>query len=203
MTHVLGAGFKPAPTNYRIWWAYEMKHKSDKRCRRSIRLRNYDYSQAGAYFVTICVKDKRALLGEIVDRTIYLNGFGEIVQICWDDLSRHYSHVELDAFVVMSNHVHGIIVLPDSSDVGVGLRPAPTPIPTIGGRCGLPEIIRAFKAFSSRRINELRGTSGTPVWQRNYYEHVIRNEADLHETREYIVNNPLKWDLDKENPKNL
>jgi hypothetical protein len=88
---------------------------------------------------------------------------------------------------------------PHTTDVGAGLRPAPT----IVNRYGLPEIIRAFKAFSSRRINELRGTPGIPIWQRNYYEHVIRDEEDLNQIREYIINNPLKWDLDGENPMNL
>ena len=176
-----------------------MKHESDKRYRRSIRLRHYDYAQAGAYFVTICTRDKASVFGHVTDREMYLNVFGEAVQACWNDLPRHYSYVELDAFMVMPNHVHGIIVLDDSSDLGAGLRPAPT----IVNRYGLPEIIRAFKAFSSRRINGLRGTPGIPIWQRNYYEHVIRNEYDLSEIREYIVHNPMKWDLDTENPERL
>lgn len=176
-----------------------MKLQSDKRCRRSIRLRHYDYAQAGAYFVTICTRDKASVFGHVTDRVMYLNILGEAVQACWNDLLRHYPYVELDAFIAMPNHVHGIIVLGDSSDVGAGLRPAPTMV----NRYGLPEIIRAFKAFSSRRINELRSTPGIPVWQRNYYEHVIRNEYDLSEIREYIVHNPMKWDFDTENPNNF
>jgi REP element-mobilizing transposase RayT len=171
----------------------------DKKLRQSIRLKHYDYSQAGAYFVTICTKDKNCLFGEILDGLMILNQFGEIAETCWADLAKHYPHVESDVFMVMPNHVHGIIVLADLSDVGAGLKPAPTEVK----RCGLSEIVRAFKTFSSRQINELRNTRGIPVWQRNYYEHVIRNEYDLNEIREYIVNNPLKWELDKENPINL
>ncbi len=126
-----------------------------------------------------------------------LNDAGRIVQHCWDDLANHFAHVELDAFVVMPNHVHGIIVLTDG--VGAGLKPAPTSMK----RHPLPEIVRAFKTFSSRRVNQLHQTPGTPVWQRNYYDHVIRTENDLSNIREYIVNNPLKWGLDALNPANL
>jgi len=114
-------------------------------------------------------------------------------------LPHHYPHVALDAFVIMPNHIHGIIVLADPTVVGAGFKPAPT---MVNKRHRLTEIIRAFKTFSSRRINESHGTPGRPVWQRSYYEHVIRNENDLDEVRKYIVNNPLKWDLDKENPEN-
>ena len=115
----------------------------------------------------------------------------------WHRLFEHYPELKLDAFVAMPNHVHGIIVLVEPTRAG--LKPAPT---FVYGRHGLAEIVRAFKTFSSRGINQLRGTPGRRVWQRGYYEHVIRNEADLHEIRQYIVNNPLKWDLDEENPEN-
>jgi len=171
----------------------------DKHHRHSIRLKDYDYSQAGAYFVTICTRDREGLFGEIADELMRLSLSGDIVRACWDDLPRHYSHVALDVFVIMPNHIHGIIVLADPMVVGAGFKPAPT---TVNKRHRLTEIIRAFKTFSSRRINELHNTPGRPVWQRNYYEHVIRNENDLDEVRKYIVNNPLKWDLDKENPEN-
>jgi REP element-mobilizing transposase RayT len=149
--------------------------------------------------------------------------YGVLVQACWHDLPHHYPHVRLDAFTVMPNHVHGIIILTGNTVeagsqpvvgaglkpvvgaglkpvVGAGLKPAPTgPAPT-GKRHGLPEIVRAFKTFSSRRINELRGTPGTPIWQRNYYEHIIRSEDELKRVREYIANNALQWALDRENP---
>ena len=124
-----------------------------------------------------------------------LSQFGSIVEDCWNDLINHYPHVALDEFVVMPNHVHGVIRLND--DGRAGLKPAPTDDGP--RRHGLSKIVRAFKTFSARRINELRGTAGTPVWQRNYYERVVRNERELNAIREYTRANPLNWHLDKEN----
>ena len=195
----------------------------EKHHRRSIRLPGYDYTQAGAYFITICAHDRARLFGEVVDGEICLNGYGQILQAVWGDLPNHYPGVGLDAFVVMPNHVHGIVVLIDDvTAVGAGLKPAPTkkpaptgnptptnptptgksaptgkPAPTIR-RYGLSEIIRGFKTFSARRINEGRGTLGTAVWQRNYYEHIIRNESELGRIREYILSNPQQWEADRE-----
>jgi putative transposase len=166
----------------------------EKHHRKSIRLRDYDYMQARAYFVTVCTHDAVRIFGAVVDGHMVLSDAGRIVQGCWDDLPYHYSHVQLDAFVIMPNHVHGIIMLMDH--VGAGFKPAPTES-TLLRRHGLPEIIRAFKTFSSRCINQLRRTSGTPVWQRNYYEHIIRNDDDLHEVRRYIDDNPARWAEDE------
>ena len=171
-----------------------------RRKRRSIRLRGYDYSRAGAYFVTICMKNRQCLFGDIVDGKLVFNENGQIVLSVWHGLTNHYSHVELDAFVVMQNHVHGIIVLHNENiggdgGVGAGLKPAPTV-----KRHGLSEIIRGFKTFSSRRINEMRETPSRPVWQRNYYEDIIRNDDELNRIREYIQNNPANWETDRENP---
>ena len=110
--------------------------------------------------------------------------------------------MNLDEFAVMPNHVHGIINLTEAinPDVGAGLKPAPTTLEA--KHHGLTEIVRGFKTFSSRRINQIRSTPGNAVWQRNYYEQVIRDESALHRMREYIVDNPLKWDEDAENPLN-
>lgn len=193
-----------------------MKDSAGKRHRRSIRLRGYDYAQAGAYFVTIVTKDRACLFGEIVDGEMRPNQFGRIIQATWNELPEHYSGVECDAFVVMPNHVHGIIVLVEddggvgSNDVGAGLKPAqPGLRPTTAPRAGLnpaptrhrlAEIIRAFKTFSARRINDMRKTPGFPIWQRNYYEHIVRSENELNRIREYIANNPLQWEMDRENP---
>jgi REP element-mobilizing transposase RayT len=174
------------------------RYDPDRHHRRSIRLKGYDYAQAGAYFVTVCAWNRECVFGEIVDTAARLNSLGEIVQGCWDDLPHHYPRVRLDAVVVMPNHVHGIVVLTDSPDVGAGVKPAPTN--PIRRRHELPEIIRGFKTFSSRRVNESRGTSGVPVWQRNYFEHVIRGEADLDRIRWYIATNPARWAEDEENP---
>jgi len=174
-----------------------MKYDPARHHRRSIRLKGYDYTQAGAYFVTICTQDRMCLFGEIVDGEMRLNDAGEIVAWTWHDMPNHISNVQLDAFVVMPNHVHGIIVITDpvvAVVVGAGSEPAPTK------SYGLPEIVRQFKTFSARRINDLRGTQGTPVWQRNYYEHIIRDEESLNRIREYILNNPSRWEMDQENP---
>ncbi len=178
--------------------------------RRLTRLREHDYAAPGAYFVTVCTLHKEPILGEIQGESLRLSPAGLIVNEAWHDLPRHYAHVQLDAFVVMPNHVHGIIFIEEPSltdSVGAGLRPAPThhdrPAPSKGvssRRHGLSEIVRAFKSFSARRINALHGTLGARVWQRGFYDHVIRNEDDLARIREYIAMNPLRWSLDEENP---
>jgi len=155
--------------------------------RRSNRLRNYDYTRAGVYFVTLCTWRRECLLGEIVEGTMVLNEPGSVAASAWTDLSNHYRHIELDAFVIMPNHVHGLIAFCDE----------PTE-----KRHGLSEIIRGFKTFSSRSINAIRHNHGCPVWQRNYHDRIIRNEHELTHARSYIVNNPLKWEHDKENPIN-
>ncbi|GIV89164.1 MAG: hypothetical protein KatS3mg055_1682 [Chloroflexus sp.] len=171
--------------------------RPDRPNRRSIRLKGYDYFQPGAYFITICTKDRACLFGEVVNGEMRLNALGQIVQDVWHDLPNHVSNVVLDAFVVMPNHVHGITIIRDDTVVGAGSEPAPT-TPTKKHH-GLPEIVRQFKTFSARRINEMRGTPGVSVWQRNYYEHIIRDEQSLNRIRAYIANNPLRWALDREN----
>lgn len=157
-----------------------MSYDPEKHDRGSIRLPRYDYTQPGAYFVTICVAGRRCIFGEIVDGVMRPNKNGLIVAGQWAGLPRHYPNALLDEFVLMPNHVHGIICLSDSlhSSVGAGFKPA-LASPNSNQRHGLPEIIRGFKTFSSRGINQLRGTIGAPVWQRNYYEHVVRGEYDL------------------------
>ncbi len=176
--------------------------------RRSIRLKGYDYSQVGAYFLTVCAQDRACLFGDVVNGEMRLNECGNIVACTWHDLVNHVSGIALDAFVVMRNHVHGVVIITDGPNVvavGAGSEPAPTepastgPAPT-SKRHGLPEIVRQFKTFSARRINTLRGTPGMPVWQRNYYEHIIRNEESLLRIRQYIADNPTGWEMDRENP---
>ena len=179
--------------------AVPLQDNSQRRHRRSIRLLGYDYSQAGAYFVTVCAHDRMCLFGEIADGKMRLNEAGRIVQQCWNQIPEHFPHVELGEFIVMPNHVHGIVVIAETPNVGARhavplpekfCKPVPGSIPTI---------VRSFKSAVTKRINEMRGTPGVPVWQRNYYEHVIRNDESLHCIREYIINNPLQWDMDREN----
>jgi putative transposase len=168
--------------------------------RRSVRLKGYDYTQPGAYFVTVCVRGRECMLGQVIDDQMVLNEAGRIVDAAWRDLPNHYPQVGLDAFVVMPNHVHGIIVLNEdtTSGVGAGFKPAPTGKPT--KRHGLPEVVRGFKTFSARRINEYRDTTGSPFWQRNYYEHIIDGDDQMDRIREYINNNPYAWETDEDNP---
>jgi putative transposase len=170
-----------------------MKTLSNKPVRRLLRLKNYNYQTPGAYFITLCTHQRENLFGRVFNEEMNLNEAGAIVESVWHDLPVHYSNVELDQFVVMPNHVHGIIVL--CKPIGAGLKPAPTNSRTHG----LPEIVRALKTFSSRKINQIYGRHSQPIWQQGYYEHVIRNDESLDRIRGYIVNNPLSWHLDREN----
>jgi putative transposase len=165
--------------------------------RKRLRLKEYDYSQPGAYFVTICTKNRENIFGEIVCGEMRGNEMAVVVHSCWNELPNHYPNVELDEFVVMPNHVHGIIVILDEPDadgkctVADGRRPSPTR-PTQPKKYPLSEIVRAFKSFSARRINEINHTPGTPVWQRGYYDHIIRDDNSLIRIREYIAHNPQR-----------
>jgi len=168
------------------------------RKRKLNRLKDYDYSKSGYYFVTICTKNREEWFGKIENGQMLLSRCGEIVRICWDELVQHYMNCSLDSFVIMPNHVHGIIVIDNEKIVGNGLKPFPT--------CGLPEIVRGFKTFSSRRINEMIKEGNHFQWQKSFYDHVIRNEKSLENLRQYIIYNSLKWELDIENgtnPSNL
>ena len=150
--------------------------------------------------------------GEVLEGEMRLNEYGRVIQKVWNELPDHYSSVECDEFILMPNHVHGIILLAEVSasgefDVGAGLKPARgVAAGAISVRAGLKpaptlaEIIRAFKTFSARRINQIRNTGGVSLWQRNYYEHVVRGENELNRIREYIANNLLQWEMDRENP---
>lgn len=192
-----------------------MKSNHEKHGRRSIRLPGYDYSQAGAYFVTICAHERRRLFGEIVNDEMQLNEFGLVVEQCWLEIPNHFSTADIDYYVVMPNHFHGILWICDRDDgrgtpwrapttndavAGTPWR-APTVEkfgkPTVGT---LPTMIRSFKSAVTKGVNELRQTPAAPVWQRNYFEHVVRNEDALNRIREYIMYNSLHWAFDRDNP---
>jgi REP element-mobilizing transposase RayT len=177
----------------------------DKRPRRSIRLKGYDYAQAGAYFVTICTCDRECLFGEIAGSEMRLNEIGQIVAEEWIRAPQIRPYVELDEWVIMPNHMHGIIVIMEGGMVGATRRVAPTTTdrPTGPKSGSLGAIIGQFKSVTTKRVNALRGTPRVPVWQRNYYEHIIRNEDDLARVREYIANNPLQWGIDRNNPHHI
>jgi REP element-mobilizing transposase RayT len=183
-----------------------MRYDPEKHHRRSIRLRGYDYSREGAYFVTICAQEHLCLFGEVVDGEMRLNDAGRIAKQCWLAIPDHFPHAQLDAFVVMPNHVHGIIVIVGARHhMDVGARHA-VPLQEQFGRPvpgSIPTIIRSVKSATTKRINEIRNAPGTLIWQRNYYEHIIRDEESLNRIREYILSNPLRWHLDRENPERL
>ena len=165
-----------------------------------MRLGGYDYASDGAYFITIVTHDREGLFGSVVDGEMVLNDFGRIVESTWYDLVNHNANIGLDDFVVMPNHIHGIIVI--FEPVGAGSKPAQLfragyePAPT--KPVSLSEIVRQLKTFSSRRINALRGTPGAAVWQRNYYDHIIRSDREYEQVAAYIANNPANWLTDTE-----
>ena len=161
------------------------KYNPDIHHRRSIRLQNYDYSQCGAYFITICTNGKHHIFGNVSNGILALNVYGNIVNEEWLKTERVRKNVVLDEYIIMPNHLHAIIILNDD--------------PVESGKImhKLSEIIRSFKTFSARRINNMRKMTGLPLWQRNYYERIIRNEDELRRIQEYIINNPLDWEKDE------
>jgi putative transposase len=150
--------------------------------RHSLRLKGYNYSQAGAYFITVCTHRRALLFGEVIEGDVRLNNMGAIVKQSWGNLLNHYPGIELDSFIVMPNDVHGIVMLNDEPH----------------RRHGIAEIVRGFKTFSARRANEYRGVRAA-LWQRSYYEHVIRNERALNRIRAYISSNPARCADDPDN----
>jgi putative transposase len=217
--------------------------------RRSIRWAGYDYAQAGAYFVTVCVQERGCLFGDVVESEMRLNDAGCMVRAAWDEMADHYPGVQTDAFVVMPNHVHAIIVLGGpTAGAAVGAGPCACPnagqsygetaqppagtgqplsqigqpqgvAPTGAGRsCGetgqpqgvactlsLGDVVHRFKTLTTKRYADGVKQHGWPaftgrLWQRNYYEHVIRDERSLNRIRQYITDNPASWMLDRENP---
>jgi putative transposase len=172
-----------------------MKTNFENHRRRSIRLHEYDYRQAGAYFITIVAHDRIMLFGEITGGETRLSEFGQIVEDEWQKSSAIRREIELDVFVVMPNHIHGIVNIIDS--VGATGR---SPLHSGPPARSLGAFVAGFKSAVTKRINEIRCTPGSPVWQRNYYEHIIRGDGELLRVREYILNNPLEWENDRENP---
>lgn len=175
-----------------------MNYDPAKHHRRSIRLKDYDYTQAGAYFITLCVENRACVLGDVIDGEMQLSPSGAIVADAWEWLAQQYPYVAIDEYVVMPNHFHGIIVV-DAPTVGA-VREPPNEPPTSPPRKPLGRLIGAFKTVSTKRINELNTTPGISFWQRNYYEHIIRHENALDRIRGYIIRNPMKWAIDRQNP---
>ncbi|MGB9753481.1 transposase [Roseiflexus castenholzii] len=208
-----------------------MKYDPQKHHRRSIRLKGYDYSQPGAYFITIVTQNRACLFGEVANGEMRLNEAGRMVHQEWANLPSRFPNLDLDAFIVMPNHIHGIIIITDVDPVGAGLvgaglvpaqngdgatisgatisgatisgatiSGATTRVaPTVG------DIVGAFKSITTVRYTHgVKHCGWLPfrgrLWQRNYYEHIIRDKGSLNRIRDYIVNNPLQWERDRENP---
>ncbi len=175
--------------------------------RQSTRLRSFDYGSAGAYFLTICAYQRECLFGEIIGGKMRLNVIGEIIEEEWQRTGEIRENVSIDQFVVMPNHFHGIIFIHDVGASRWDARPPGSENPTRACRRhaptglksgGLGSIINHFKAAVTRHAKH-----PTPVWQRNYHDHVIRNERALAEIRDYVMNNPLRWELDRNYPGNM
>jgi REP element-mobilizing transposase RayT len=165
--------------------------------RRSIRLSGYNYSKAGFYFVTLCLHNRECLFGDIVNGEMILNENGNAAKVCWSQIPTHFPATKIHAHIVMPNHIHGIIEICSSDDL-------PTPVGANnhsplhtdnlnkrpnGTSKTIGSIVRGFKIGVTRAM-------GRPVWQRNYYEHIIRNEEDYRRIADYIANNPLTWEKD-------
>jgi putative transposase len=184
-----------------------MKYDPEKHHRRSTRLGGYDYAQPGACFVTVCTRDRACLFGHVVNGEMHLNEAGEIARTEWFTTAaiRPYVWLNENEFVVMPNHLHAIVwIVEDGVGATTGRSPlrlpscAPLPNGPVHGSIGA--IMAGFKSVSARRINAARRAPGTPVWHRNYYEHVVRTERELTAIREYILANPARWDDDENNP---
>ena len=167
--------------------------------RRSLRSPGHDYSQPGDYFVTICTRNRECLLGNVLAGRVQLSEVGQYVREEWAALPERFPTIEMDAFVVMPNHLHGIIAI---KPVGALLaaprsengRGAASSAPTVG------DIVRAFKSITAIKGNQMLDTPGRAFWQRNYYERVVRDDEELAHIREYVALNPSQWDIDRENP---
>lgn len=161
----------------------------------SNRLNGYDYSSEGAYFVTICTENKEHRLGEFINEELIGNVYSQIAFKHWNDLPNHYPSCNLDQFVVMPNHIHGIIMImyPIGTDIGKldSIQKKEFKIYPVS------EMIRAFKTFSTKKINEINNSKGTSFWQKNYYDKIIRSEEELNRIRECIYYNPMRWEWNK------
>jgi REP element-mobilizing transposase RayT len=175
--------------------------------RRSIRLKGYDYTQSGAYFITFCTYQRMHLFGEVVNGEMVLNDAGKIARDEWFKTAELRPYVKLyeDEFVIMPNHGHGIIWI-DDDDVGARRRRARTDVIEKFGKPvkgSIPTIVRAYKSAVTYAVNAAENQRGAVLWQRNYYEHIVRNDRELHNIEWYILNNPINWQLDRDNPQNI
>lgn len=200
--------------------------RSEQFHRRTLRLKDFDYSQAGAYFVTICTKNHQCLFGEIQQREMQLNAIGRVVSAQWQQLTSRFPDLELGEWVVMPNHIHGILIITGRGEACNGRGEASLKIKNVDAALFLPDasplqsesiiadasplrptgttpgsvgaIIQNFKSVVSRKLSTQNEKRKGSVWQRNYYEHVIRNEGEFNAISDYIITNPQNWEKDTE-----
>lgn len=177
----------------------------------SLRLKKYDYTQSGAYFVTICTYARMCFFGKIEEGKIFLNKYGDIANSCWQDIPEHFPYIKPAPFVIMPNHIHGIIIISERLQNAKPVVETRHAVSVVSGEAfqkpvhgSLPTIVRSFKSAVTKRLNAL-GEECLPVtvWQRNYYEHVIRSDKALRQAIEYINFNPSEWESDKDNIENI
>ncbi len=159
--------------------------------RKSLRLKDWDYSSTGMYYVTVCTQGRKYRLGHVVDERVILSDEGKIVFDCWNNIPIHFDYVRIHEFVIMPNHMHGIIEIVDTPK-NVGARHASPLL-----RKPLGTIVGSFKSAVTKHINETRNSPGHPVWQRSFHDHIIRNDEDLIRITKYIRENPAKWQYDE------
>ena len=168
---------------------------SSKQIRKKLRLENYDYRSPGAYFVTICTQGHQSALGKVVDLNVELTWRGKIVHELWEEIPQHFSNVKLDEFVVMPNHMHGILWIVEQNTSIPCPRENPNSVNPQAGSLGV--IVRSFKSAVTRKVNQISHTQGARFWQRSFHDHILRDENDLDQHRKYILENPIRWKLDE------
>lgn len=154
--------------------------------RKWVRLKEYDYNQPGAYFVTLVTYKRQEIFGKIVNDQMYLSSAGSCADVCWRMIPSHFNNVVSDVFIVMPNHVHGIIEI-EGDDIDKTITPS------------LSDIVSSYKSAVSKLIHRMAEYEMLKVWQRSFYDHIIRDDRDYDNIVEYINGNPVEWALDKEN----
>ena len=177
-----------------LFYFHTMPYDPNKHHRRSVLIKGYDYTQPGVYYITICTEARQCIFGEVIDGQMQLNLLGHLAHTCWLEIPNHFPRFQLDAFVIMPDHVHGLLVIVDNTPVKTQQRRVPTP-ERLGQpvRGSIPTAIRSYKSAVTRLIHKFCETTEVPVWQDGFYESIIRDEVSLNCKRQYITNNPQRW----------
>ena len=166
-----------------------MAYKPEYHHRRSVRVKSHDYASPGEYFITICTYERESIFGVVQEDKMLLNEWGTIAENCWGDLLNHFSHIHLGPYIIMPNHIHGII----------GIDKYPERHCKVDRRFSdaisgsISTIVGSFKSATTRKINQVRQNSGATIWQRNFHEHIIFDDDAKVRIQDYIINNPRNW----------